>query len=48
VGIGVSWPPGTGEIMIAVLPLGSKSKEAFHAFVVKDTEELNARMKGRA
>jgi hypothetical protein len=37
--------PGGGDIMIAVLPLGFKSKEAFHAFVVKDTEEMNTRIK---
>jgi hypothetical protein len=37
--------PGNGDIMIAVLPLGFKSKEEFHAFVVKDTEEMNARVK---
>jgi hypothetical protein len=37
--------PGNGDIMIAVLPLGFKSKEAFHAFLVKDTEAMNARIK---
>jgi hypothetical protein len=37
--------PGNGDIMIAVLPLGFKSKEEFHAFMVKDTEEMNARVK---
>jgi hypothetical protein len=37
--------PGNGDIMIAVLPLGFKTKEEFHAFVVKDTEAMNARMK---
>lgn len=37
--------PGSGEILIAVLPLGFKTKEEFHAFVVKDTEEMNARIK---
>ena len=33
------------EIIVYPMPLAFKSKEAFHAFVVKDTEEMNARMK---
>ncbi len=36
---------GRGDIMLHVLPLEFKSKEAFHAFLVKDTEAMNARMK---
>jgi hypothetical protein len=33
------------EIIVYPMMLGFDSKEAFHAFVVKDTEEMNARMK---
>ena len=33
------------ETIVYPMPLAFKSKEAFHAFVVKDTEEMNARMK---
>jgi hypothetical protein len=36
---------GRGDIMLHVLPLEFDSKEEFHAFLVKDTEALNARMK---
>jgi hypothetical protein len=36
---------GRGDIMLHVLPLEFESKEAFHGFLVKDTEALNARMK---
>ena len=36
---------GRGEIMLHVYPLEFKSKEEFHAFVVKDTEAMNARIK---
>ncbi|HEY7612349.1 MAG TPA: hypothetical protein VH764_05110 [Gemmatimonadales bacterium] len=36
---------GRGDIMLAMLPLSFGSKEEFHAFVVKDTEEMNARIK---
>jgi hypothetical protein len=37
--------PGNADILIAVLPLAFKSKEEFHAFLVKDTEATNARIK---
>jgi hypothetical protein len=36
---------GRGDIMLQMLPLGFGSKEEFHAFVVKDTEQMNARIK---
>ena len=36
---------GSGEIMLHVLPLEFGSKAEFHAFLVKDTEEMNARLK---
>ena len=36
---------GRGDIMLAMLPLSFGSKEEFHAFVVKDTEQMNARIK---
>jgi len=36
---------GRGDIMLAMLPLSFASKEEFHAFVVKDTEQMNARIK---
>ncbi len=36
---------GSGEIMMHVLPMGFASKEEFHAFLVKDTEKMNARIK---
>jgi hypothetical protein len=36
---------GSGDIMLHVLPLQFGSKEEFHAFVVKDTEAMNARLK---
>jgi hypothetical protein len=35
----------SAEIVVYPMLLAFKSKEAFHAFVVKDTEEMNARMK---
>jgi hypothetical protein len=35
----------SAEIIVYPMPLAFKSKEAFHAFVVKDTEEMNARVK---
>jgi hypothetical protein len=38
-------PGEADEIVVYPMPLGFKSKEEFHAFVVKDTEEMNARMK---
>jgi hypothetical protein len=36
---------GSAEIVVYPMMLGFPSKEEFHAFVVKDTEEMNARMK---
>lgn len=36
---------GRGEIMLHVIPLEFKSKEEFHAFLVEDTEKMNARIK---
>jgi hypothetical protein len=36
---------GSGDIMLHVLPLEFGSKEEFHAFLVKDTEAMNARLK---
>jgi hypothetical protein len=36
---------GQGDIMIHMLPLNFGSKEEFHAFVVKDTDQMNARIK---
>ncbi len=36
---------GSGEIMLHALPLEFGSKEEFHAFLVKDTEAMNARTK---
>jgi hypothetical protein len=35
---------GNAEIMVYVMPLAFKSKEEFHAFLVKDTKEMNARV----
>lgn len=36
---------GSDEILVYVMPLAFKSKEEFHAFLVKDTEAMNARVK---
>jgi hypothetical protein len=36
---------GSAEILVYVMPLAFKSKEEFHAFLVKDTEAMNARVK---
>jgi len=36
---------GSAEIVVYPMMLGFNSKEEFHAFVVKDTEATNARMK---
>ena len=36
---------GRGDIMLQMLSRGFGSKEEFHAFVVKDTERMNARIK---
>lgn len=36
---------GGGEIILHVLPVRFDSKEKFHAFLVKETEQLNARLK---
>jgi hypothetical protein len=36
---------GSAEIVVYPMPLGFKSKEEFHAFVVEDTEAMNARIK---
>jgi hypothetical protein len=36
---------GRGNIMLHMLSLGFGSKQEFHAFVVKDTEKMNARIK---
>ena len=36
---------GSGDIMLHVLPMQFRSKEEFHAFLVKDTEAMNARLK---
>jgi len=35
----------SAEIVVYPMMLGFRSKEEFHAFVVKDTEEMNARVK---
>jgi hypothetical protein len=35
----------SAEIVVYPMMLGFKSKDEFHAFVAKDTEEMNARMK---
>jgi hypothetical protein len=35
---------GRGEIMLHLVPRSFGSKEEFHAFLVKDTEKLNARL----
>lgn len=36
---------GSGEIMLHVLPMEFGSNREFHAFLVKDTEAMNARLK---
>src|SRR5688572_22692687 len=36
---------GRGEIMLHVLPLSFGSKDEFHAFLVKETERTNERIK---
>jgi hypothetical protein len=36
---------GMTDIIVYLMPLAFRSKEEFHAFVVKDTEEMNARIK---
>jgi hypothetical protein len=36
---------GSAEIVVYPMPLGFQSKEEFHAFVVEDTEAMNARIK---
>ena len=36
---------GRGEIMLHMLPLTFGSEEEFHAFLVKDTESMNERLK---
>jgi hypothetical protein len=36
---------GSGDIMLHVYPLQFRSKEEFHAFLVKDTDAMNARLK---
>jgi hypothetical protein len=36
---------GSGDIMLHVFPMQFGSKEEFHAFLVKDTEAMNARLK---
>jgi hypothetical protein len=35
---------GRGEIMLHVLPMTFGSREEFHAFLVEDTEKMNARL----
>jgi hypothetical protein len=36
---------GSAEIVVYPMPFGFKSKEEFHAFVVEDTEAMNARIR---
>jgi hypothetical protein len=36
---------GNGEILVYPMQLAFKSKQEFHAFIVKDTEAMNARIK---
>jgi hypothetical protein len=38
-------PGSMGEIILSVLPVQFKSKDAFHAFLLKETNETNARIK---
>ena len=38
-------PGEADEIVVYPMPLGFKTKEEFHAYIVKDTDEMNARMK---
>ena len=36
---------GMTDIIVYLMPLEFRSKEEFHAFVVKDTEDMNARIR---
>jgi hypothetical protein len=36
---------GTTDLIVYLMPLEFRSKEEFHAFVVEDTEKMNARIK---
>ena len=39
---------GRGEIMLHMLPLAFRSSDEFHAFLLKDTEQMNERMRKAA
>src|SRR4029453_8872433 len=36
---------GMADLIVYLMPLEFRSKEEFHAFIVEDTEKMNARMK---